>query len=127
MAGTIQISANVQVNNGIDKNPFTPSTYSAVQTGADVYAQTITVTDAGYTALAKGAVGSCGYAAVYNLSSTAADIVYVSFDGGTTDHLELGPGAFALAPLRSSITIGNVQVKAATGKTVAVKYMIWEA
>jgi len=124
MANEITLSASATVAKGVDRESISFSAQFD-QTGTDWQAYTFTVTDAGFTAVGKGSIGDLGLCLIRNMSSTAADIVYVSRDGGSTEHEQLGPGAWLMTWLRSSYTIGNLQVKAATGKTVLVK--VWLA
>jgi len=125
MANEITLGASVAISKGINKDSLSFS-QQFTQTGTDCNAYTLTVTDAGWTALGKANIGSLGLMVIRNLSSTAADIVYVTRDGGTTEHEELLPGAWILTWLRSSATIADIGVKAAAGKTVLVRVWLWE-
>lgn len=125
MANEITLSSNATIDKGIDRDTFSTSK-RFTQTGADCNVYTLTVTDAGWTALGKGNIGSLGLCIIHNLSETTGDIIYVSRDGGSTEHEELLPGAWILTWLRSSFTIANMQIKAATGKTVLVKVKLYE-
>ena len=126
MANEITLSAAFSILNGIDKDSQSFSSQFD-QAGTDSNDYTLTVTDAGWTALGKGNIGNLGLCVIRNMSSTAADIVYVSRDGGTTEHEQLGPKAWLLTWLRTSATIANVAIKAATGKTVLVRVWLKEA
>jgi len=126
MANEISISTGVTCQNGIDKTPFNPASVQVDQTGADVNSYTFTVTDAGFTAVGKASIGNLGLCILHNLSQTAGDIVYVSFDNGSTEHCEIPPKCWILVWLRSSYDIATLECKAATGKTVAVKVYLYE-
>jgi hypothetical protein len=125
MANEITLSASVTVAKGIDRLTASFSK-QFTQTGADANVYTLTVTDAGWTALGKASIGDLGVMVIHNLSETTGDIVYVTRNGGTTEHEELLPGAWLLTWLRSSATIADVGIKAATGKTVLVKVYLAE-
>lgn len=125
MSDELTLSGAVRVNNGLDIYNETLSG-SFDQTGTDAKLYTITVTDAGWTALDKASIGSLGLCTIRNMSETAGDVIYVSCDGGTTEHFELPPAAWMVLWLRSSATIGDFQVKAASGKTVLVKLHLRE-
>jgi hypothetical protein len=126
MANEITLSAAFSLLNGIDKDSQSFSSQFD-QTGTDSNDYTLTVTDAGWTALGKGNIGSLGLYAIRNMSSTAADIVYVSFNDGTTEHLQLGPKAWTIGFLRTNYDIATLKIKAATGKTVLVRVWLKEA
>ena len=125
MANEITLSSSVTVAKGADRVSASFSK-QFTQTGADANIYTLTVTDAGWTAVGKAGIGDLGACIIHNLSQTTGDIVYVSRDGGTTEHEELLPEAWLLTWLRSSATIGDVMIKAATGKTVLVKVYLFE-
>jgi len=126
MANEISLSASATVAKGLDRVTVSFSRQFDL-TGTDYKEYTLTVTDAGWTALDKGSIGDLGLCLIRNLSSTAADVVYVSRDGGTTEHEQLGPGAWLMTWLRTSATIADVKIKAAAGKTVLVKVHLVEA
>ena len=126
MANEITISTSVGCINGLDRTPFSPASQQFDQTGKDVNEYTLTVTDAGYTALSKANITNLGLCVIHNLSVTAADIIYVSFDDGTTDHLELPPKAWTLQWLKSDYDITTLKITAAAGKTVLVKARVYE-
>jgi hypothetical protein len=126
MANEITLSSAFTVVNGLENDA---QSFSAQfnQSGTDSNSYTLTVTDAGWTALSKANIGNLGLCVIRNMSSTAGDIVYISRDGGVTEHEQLGPGAWLLTWLRTSATIGDVRIKAAAGKTVLCKVMLKEA
>ena len=126
MANEITLASTFSVLNGIDKDS---QSFSAqfTQTGTDSNGYSLTVTDAGYTALSKANIGSLGLCVIRNLSSTAGDIVYVSRDNGSTNHEQLGPQAWLLTWLKSDYDITTMKITAATGKTVLVRVWIKEA
>jgi hypothetical protein len=126
MANEITISTSFQVANGIDRDAQS-FTAQFTQSGTDSNGYTLTVTDAGYTALGKENIGSLGLCCIRNLSSTAGDIVYISRNGGTTNHEQLGPQAWLLTWLKTDYDITTMQIKAATGKTVLVRVWLKEA
>ena len=125
MSNEITLSTSMSISNGIDRDS---QQFSAQfdQTGTDSNGYTLTVTDAGYTALGKENIGNLGLALIRNMSETAGDIVYVSFDDGTTNHLELPPKAWTLLWLKTDYTITTCKIKAATGKTVLVRVWLKE-
>jgi hypothetical protein len=125
MANEISLSASLTVAKGIDRLTASFSK-QFTQTGTDANVYTLTVTDAGWTALGKASIGSLGVMVIHNLSETTGDIVYVSRDGGSTEHEELLPGAWILTWLRANATIANVGIRAAAGKTVLVKVYLIE-
>ena len=125
MANEITVTSAVSLTNGLERDTFSFSA-QFTQTGTDNKAYSLTVTDAGWTALDKANIGSLGLCVIRNMSETAADIVYVSRDNGTTEHEELGPKAWLLTWLRSSYDIATMKIKAATGKTVLVKVYLKE-
>ena len=125
MANEITLSCSMTISKGIDRDT---QQFSAQfdQTGTDSNDYTLTVTDAGWTALGKENIGDLGLMIIRNMSETAADIVYISRDGGTTEHEQRGPKAWLQTWLRSSATIADVAIKAATGKTVLVRVWLKE-
>lgn len=125
MANEITLSSGVTVSKGADRLSVSLSK-QFTQTGTDANVYTLTVTDAGFTALGKANITNLGACVIHNLSQTTGDIVYISRDSGATEHEELLPESWILTWLRSSLTIGTLQIKAAAGKTVLVKVYLFE-
>ena len=126
MANEITLNGGFQISNGLDRDAQSFS-YQFDQTGADSNDYSLTVTDAGYTALSKANIGSLGLCVIRNMSAVAADIVYVSRDNGATNHEQLGPGAWLMTWLKSDYDITTMKITAATGKTVLVRVWLKEA
>lgn len=125
MSNEITLSASFTVANGINRDTQSLSKQFD-QTGTDGNSYTLTVTDAGYTALSKANIGSLGLCVVRNLSETAGDIVYISRNDGTTNHEQLGPGAWLMTWLKADYDIATMKITAATGKTVLVRVWLKE-
>lgn len=125
MANEITLTSSLTLSNGLERDTFSFSA-QFTQTGTDSKSYTLTVTDAGWTALDKANIGNLGLCVIRNMSETTGDIVYVSRDSGSTEHEELGPKAWLVTWLRSSYNIATMQIKAATGKTVLVKVYLKE-
>jgi hypothetical protein len=125
MSNEISLSTSLSITKGIDRDTVSFSDQFD-QTGTDSVSYTLTVTDAGWTALGKSNISSLGLCLIRNMSSTAGDILYVSRDGGATEHEELGPGAWIATWLRSSYDITTCKIKAAAGKTVLVRVWLKE-
>ena len=126
MANEITLSAAFTVAKGIDRDTQSFSKQFD-QTGTDGNSYSLTVTDAGYTALSKANIGSLGLCVIRNLSEVAADIVYISRDNGSTNHEQLGPGAWLMTWLKADYDITTMKITAATGKTVTVRVWLKEA
>jgi len=125
MAKEITLSTAFTISNGIDRDTQAFSKQFD-QTGTDGNSYTLTVTDAGYTELSKANITALGLCVIRNLSETAADIVYISRNDGTTNHEQLGPGAWLMTWLKSDYDITTMKITAATGKTVLVRVWLKE-
>ena len=125
MANEITLSSGISVNKGICRSSINLSK-QFTQTGTDSNQYTLTVTDAGYTALSKANIGSLGLCVIENLSETTGDIIYVSRNDGTTNHEQLLPGAWILTWLKADYDIATMKITAATGKTVLVRVSLFE-
>lgn len=125
MANEITLTGSFSVSKGIDRDTQSFSkTFD--QTGTDGNSYTLTVTDAGYTALSKASIGSLGLCVIRNMSEVAEDVVFVSRNDGTTNHEQLGPGAWLMTWLKADYDIGTLKITAATGKTVLVRVWLKE-
>ncbi len=114
MANEITIGTYLRLINGNNKVTRDFETVQANQSGDNFYGTIKYDLTGTYESLAKGDIGSLGWAMLENSEAAAGQNVVVSFDSGVTDHLSIPPGKRAVFPLVAGITIANVQVKAAT-------------
>lgn len=77
-----------------------------------------------YAPIGKGAVVNMGLCVIRN--TTAAGVVQISFDGGTTSHLTIPAGKAVLLHLTPGLTVTNIQLKM-TASTGTARVLIVEA
>ena len=120
MTKEITLQGYAQLVNGRNKIKRELGSVSIDQTGTDWYGPVKYVLGAGYEAVGKGDITSLGVCVLENPEADGGENAVGSFDGGSTDHIEIEPGEFQILRLTTGYTIGNLQFKAKTSASSVV-------
>ena len=115
MANEITITGYAALKNGYNSVKRELPAISGTQAGTDFYGPVKYALTDSYSAAGKGNVGSLGWCVIENTEAAGGKDVVVSFDGGTTAHLQIAVGEWMVYKLTPAFTIANMQMKTPTG------------
>lgn len=111
MANEITITGYAALSNGYNKVKRELPAISGTQAGTNFNGPVKYDLTTSYTAAGKGNVGSLGWCVIENTAAAGGQDVIVSFDGGSTAHLQIAVGEWMILKLTPAFTIANLKMK----------------